>query len=41
MQDEHLEFWSFSIFLNNLSTLNQAFIKSIWEIKSWNLSSGN
>ena len=29
MQDEHLGFWSFPIFLkgNNLSTLNQAFIK--------------
>ena len=33
MQDEHLRFWSFSIFFrvlyytgNNLSTLNQAFI---------------
>ena len=38
MQGEHLGFWSFPILFqvlhqigNNLSTLNQAFIKSIWE----------
>ena len=38
MQDEHLGFWSFPIYIrvlhktgNNLSTLNQTFIKIIWE----------